>query len=195
VAQAFGVLQGIADGLCAMHTAGIAHLDLKPGNVIVRGFWSGAVTPVLVDFGLSGRRLRPGCGTPNYAAPEIWGAQGNGAVSDPRAADVYALGCLAYELLTGEVLFNARGGDMAIVAAHVSHDGAPAPIQALQRDPELRPLSDWISRCLRHKPAARPPITELRRQLDALGEQLEARDWPLAPVSPVAQRIARAVVK
>jgi eukaryotic-like serine/threonine-protein kinase len=194
VAQAFGLLAGIADGLCAMHGAGIAHLDLKPGNVIVRGFWSGGLTPVLVDFGLSGRRLRPGCGTPNYAAPEIWGAQGSSAPGDARAADVYALGCLAYELLTGEMLFNARG-DVAIVAAHVSHDGAPPPIQALHRDLALRPLSEWIGRCLRHKPGARPPVAELRRQLDGVRGELEDRDWPLLPASPAAQRIASAVLK
>jgi hypothetical protein len=194
VVQAFGVLSGIAEGLCAMHDAGIAHLDLKPGNVIVRGFWSGLVTPVLVDFGLSGRRLRPGCGTPNYAAPEIWGAQGSSAPGDPRAADVYALGCLAYELLTGEALFSARG-DMAIVAAHISHDGAPPPIQAMHRDLGLRPLSEWIGRCLRHKPSARPAIAELRRQLALVRKELESRDWPLLPGSQAAQRIARAVMK
>jgi hypothetical protein len=194
VAQAFGLLEGIADGLCAMHGAGIAHLDLKPGNVIVRGFWSGGLTPVLVDFGLSGRRLRPGCGTPNYAAPEIWGAQGSSAPGDARSADVYALGCLAYELFTGEMLFSARG-DLAIVAAHVSHDGQPPPIQAMHRDLALRPLSEWIGRCLRHKPGARPPVAELRRQLDGLRVELETRDWPLLPSSQVAQRIARAALK
>lgn len=194
VAQAFGVLEGIADGLCAMHRAGIAHLDLKPGNVIVRGFWTGGLTPVLVDFGLSGRRLRPGCGTPNYAAPEIWGAQGSGAPGDARAADVYALGCLAYELFTGEMLFGARG-EVAIVAAHVSHDGAPPPIEAMHRDLALRPLSEWISRCLRHKPGARSPVAELRRQLEPLRAELEGRDWPLLPSSPAAQRIARAALK
>lgn len=180
VAQAFEVLQGIANGLMAMHQTGIAHLDLKPGNVIVRGFWSGSVTPVLVDFGLSGRRLRPGCGTPNYAAPEIWGSQGADLALDARAADVYALGCLAYEVLTGEQLFNAKG-DVALVAAHVSHDGAPPPVQALYRDLGLRPLAEWIGRCLRHKPAARATVAELCRHLSHLRSELESRSWPLVP--------------
>ncbi len=193
VAQAFSVLSGIADGLNAMHQTGIAHLDLKPGNVIVRGFWSGSVTPVLVDFGLSGRRLRPGCGTPNYAAPEIWGSQGTESQHDPRTADVYAFGCLAYELLTGEVLFSARG-DMAIVAAHVSHDGSPPPVQALARDLNLRSLGEWLSRCLRQKPSQRATIGELRRALPYLRAELESRSWPLTP-SGQAGRAQRAVTK
>ncbi|HEX6243790.1 MAG TPA: serine/threonine-protein kinase, partial [Polyangiales bacterium] len=179
VGQAFSVLTGIVDGLAAMHQTGIAHLDLKPGNVIVRGFWSGSVTAVLVDFGLSGRRLRPGCGTPNYAAPEIWGAQGDDVTLDPRAADIYALGCLTYEIMTGEVLFGARG-ETAVVAAHVSHDGAPPPLQAMHRDLSLRALAEWISRCLRQKPGARAPIADLRRQLPFLRAELESRPWPLS---------------
>jgi serine/threonine protein kinase len=148
---------------------------------------------VLVDFGLSGRRLRPGCGTPNYAAPEIWGSQGTDNVLDPRAADVYAFGCLAYEILTGAVLFDARG-DTAIVAAHVSHDGAPPPVQAMHRDLSLRALAEWIGRCLRQKPGARATMAELRRQLPFLRADLEARPWPIAPGGQAA-RAARVVHK
>lgn len=193
VDQAFAILAGIIDGLHAMHQSGIAHLDLKPGNVIVRGFWTGSVTPVLVDFGLSGRRLRPGCGTPNYAAPEIWGSQGTDSALDPRAADIYALGCLAYELLTGEMLFNARG-DVAIVAAHVAHDGAPPPIQLMLRDLSLRAPAEWIGRCLRQKPAARPTIGDLRKQLPFLRDELHGRSWPLSAVGH-PPRVARAAQK
>ncbi|HEX2676076.1 MAG TPA: protein kinase, partial [Polyangiales bacterium] len=104
VAQAFDILAGLSRGLSAMHATGIAHLDVKPSNVILRNFWGGQLTPVLVDFGLSGRRMRPGCGTANYASPEIWGAV---ECDDPRPADVYAFGCLAFELLTGKTLFDA----------------------------------------------------------------------------------------
>jgi serine/threonine protein kinase len=193
VSQAFAVLSGIADGLAAMHQTGIAHLDLKPGNVIVRGFWSGTVTAVLVDFGLSGRRLRPGCGTPNYAAPEIWGSQGTDAALDPRAADVYAFGCLAYEILTGNVLFDARN-DTAIVAAHISHDGSPPPVQAMHRDLTMRALGEWIGRALRQKPGARASIQELRRELPFLRAELESRPWPIA-VGGQAARGARVMHK
>jgi hypothetical protein len=177
VAQAFEILLGIAKGLAAMHKTGIAHLDLKPSNVILRNFWSGGLVPVLVDFGLAGRRLRPGCGTANYAAPEIWGADVE-ADGDPRPADVYAFGCLAYELLTGDVLFGADT-DFAIVSAHISHDGAPAQVQAMHTDLALRALADLLMSCLRQKPSARVTIHEVIRQLPFLAREIESRAWPL----------------
>src|SRR5690606_851108 len=62
-------LDGLLAGLAAMHAVGVAHLDVKPSNVILRD----EHTPVLVDFGLSGRQLRPGCGTLEYCAPEVLG--------------------------------------------------------------------------------------------------------------------------
>ncbi len=180
VTQAFDVLEGVASGLLAMHKAGIAHLDVKPSNVIMRNFWSGdKFSPVLVDFGLSGRRVRPGCGTANYAAPEIWGAEGK-ASDDPRPADVYAFGCLAYELLTGDVLFDAPT-DVAIVTAHLSHDGSPLQIQAMHRDLSMRPLADMMTSCLRGKPTARATVGDLLRQLPFMRADLGSRPWPLAP--------------
>lgn len=175
VAQAFDTLAGLARGLSAMHAAGIAHLDVKPSNVILRDFWSGVMTPVLVDFGLSGRRLRPGCGTANYAAPEIWGAVPS---DDPRPADVYAFGCVAFELLTGVTLFDAPS-DMAIVGQHVSHDGVPEPLEPFHRDPSLRPFAEWLTRCLRHLPKDRAPMAQIAEQIPALREALEGRAWPL----------------
>src|SRR6185503_14834534 len=69
VPRAFAILDGVLAGLEAMHAIGVGHLDIKPSNVVLRG----AVSPVLVDFGLAGRRIRPGCGTSSYGAPEVWG--------------------------------------------------------------------------------------------------------------------------
>ncbi len=190
VTQAFEILEGMATGLAAMHKTGIAHLDVKPSNVIMRDFWNGTqLTPVLVDFGLSGRRLRPGCGTPNYAAPEIWGAKGTTS-DDPRPTDVYALGCLAYELLMGEVLFDAES-DIAIVAAHLSHDGLPAQILALHRDLSMRPLAEMFSSCLRQKPSARASLSDVLAQLRFLRADLGSRTWPLTPATHAAPRPAR----
>ena len=70
-AGAFALLDGVAAGLAVMHRAGIAHLDVKPANVVLRAGSAGPI-PVLVDFGLAGRRIRPGCGSPHYGAPEVW---------------------------------------------------------------------------------------------------------------------------
>lgn len=167
VARAFAVLAGITRGLSAMHRVGLAHLDLKPSNVIVRDHGASTATPVLVDFGLAGRRLRPGCGTANYAAPEVWVPGAGARESDPRQADVYALGCVAYELLTGELLFRGET-DRAVVASHLAHDGRPPAIEALLGNSATRPLASWLVSCLRQKASDRGTITELAAHLTAL---------------------------
>jgi hypothetical protein len=180
VVQAFDILTGIANGLCAMHATGLAHLDVKPSNAILRDFWDGHdPVPVLVDFGLSGRRVRPGCGTPNYAAPEIWGIS-HGGDEDPRPADVYAFGCMAYELLTGDTLFDASS-EMEIVAMHTSHDGDPEAIIAMHRDPSLRTLAELISSCLRQDPAQRGTMQDVLHDLPILRDELAHETWPLKP--------------
>ncbi|MET0287757.1 MAG: serine/threonine-protein kinase [Polyangiales bacterium] len=172
---AFGTLVGVTEGLSAMHKVGLAHLDLKPSNVIVRGD-DGA--PVLVDFGLAGRRLRPACGTANYAAPEIWSTAAAQAETDPRPADVYALGCFAYELLTGSPLFHGDS-ERAIVAAHRGHDGKPAAVEALSLQAATRPLASWLSMCLRMRAKDRTGVAELAAHLPTVRAALGQRSWPL----------------
>src|SRR5690606_15338394 len=86
-------LDGVLAGLEAMHAVQVGHLDVKASNVILRD----GGTPVLVDFGLSGRTLRPGCGTIEYTAPEVLGVVPEGSTGSPMAADIYAFGCLVYE--------------------------------------------------------------------------------------------------
>src|SRR5204862_4957802 len=78
------------------HSAGVIHRDLKPDNIILRG----GDAPVLIDFGvalLAGKQENPGAGTPAYMAPE----QTRGRNVDARA-DLYALGVIAHEMLTGK---------------------------------------------------------------------------------------------
>jgi hypothetical protein len=173
--SAFATLAGVAQGLAAMHRVGLAHLDLKPSNVIVRAD-DGA--PVLVDFGLAGRRLRPACGTANYAAPEIWSTAAAQAETDPRPADVYALGCLAYELLTGTPLFDGDS-ERAIVAAHRAHDGRPPAVEALALQTATRPLASWLSMCLRMRAKDRAPVADLAAHLPTVRAALGQRSWPL----------------
>jgi len=67
MSRCFALLDGVLAGLEAMHEVGVGHLDLKPGNVVLRE----GRDPVLVDFGLSGRHIRPGCATGPYGAPEV----------------------------------------------------------------------------------------------------------------------------
>jgi eukaryotic-like serine/threonine-protein kinase len=143
-------LQQICFGLAAAHDAGVIHRDLKPGNVLV-----GERSAVkIIDFGLAKATHAEGLtatgmlmGTPHYMAPE----QIRGKVVDARA-DIYALGALAYHLVTGRPPFS---GDNAIAVgfAHLSETPVPPRqlradvptavdrviVQALAKDPDQRP--------------------------------------------------------
>ncbi len=174
--RAIRALDEVLAGLQAMHAVEVGHLDIKPSNVLLRN----AGEAVVVDFGLAGRHIRPGCTTGPYGAPEVWGVVPDGLKSPtPMAADVYAFGCLAYETLTGKTLFHADS-EMAQVALHVSHDGDPAAVRALGRRPQLAGLVDLLHGALRRDPRARPSVDGLRKSLNAIKTQLLAEKWPLA---------------
>jgi class 3 adenylate cyclase len=164
------VLRGIADALSCAHDAGIVHRDLKPGNIFLRP--DGAV--VLGDFGLA-KDLRDGhppltrqgdiLGTPAYMSPE----QAQGYAITP-AADVYALGVIAFELVTGRVPFSADTA-IRLLLAHVQ---TPAP-DVLDLAPHAPPpLAAFIGRMLQKYPASRPrdgravveALDEIRRTLE-----------------------------
>ncbi len=171
--RALAILDGVLAGLVAMHEVGIGHLDLKPSNVIVRD--SGQ--PVLVDFGLSGRHLRPGCATAAYGAPEVWGIVTAGPQATPLQADVYGFACVAFEMMTGRTLFDAPS-EMACVAAHVSHDGQPEPVLQMTRDPRRAPLGNVLYHCLRRDPRMRPAAPSVRAELSRIAPQLAGLPWP-----------------
>jgi hypothetical protein len=168
-------LDGMLAGLDAMHTVEVGHLDIKPSNVILRD----DEIPVLVDFGLSGRHLRPGCGTPEYCAPEVLGIIPDGYAPLPPAADMYAFACAAFELLTAELLFEGKD-ELSLISQHVSHDGWPRKLAALSRSAELRDLSVILAACLRRDPRDRPPANAARRALAKLRPRLAAHPWPIA---------------
>lgn len=173
-------LDGVLAGLSAMHAAGVAHLDVKPSNVILRD----ENTAVLVDFGLSGRQLRPGCGTLEYCAPEILGVYPEDHVPQAIPADIYAFACTAYEMLTGRLLFD--GPDEAtIMTKHVSHDGWPEPLVDLSRLPGFRDFSVVLAAGLRRDPRARPTAAATRAALRAAAqkEHLAGTAWPVRPES------------
>ena len=185
VHKALHLLDGIGAGLEAMHAVGIAHLDVKPANVIVRDHApDNEGSPVLVDFGLAGRRVRPGCGTLDYSAPEIWGSLGPGPHSG-TAADAYAFCCLGFELLTGNTMFDAPN-EMAMIAQHASHDGMPTRLAELAGDARTRPLAEVLAKGLRHAPSERASIGTLRAELAALRASLGRLPWPLAQALTLA---------
>ncbi len=190
VASVLTILDGVAAGLTAMHSVEVGHLDVKPANIILRSEAIDlgasiafarvpASNAVLVDFGLAGRHLRPGCATVYYGAPEVWTTSATPpAAATPMAADVYSFSCLAYELLTGEPLFWGNTA-ISIVTAHRNHDGLPEGLLQLAVEEELRPLVELISRGLRKRPEQRASIKELRGGLASISADLSYREWPL----------------
>jgi len=131
VAQALDWGRQLARTLVYLHDRGIVHRDLKPENVLVEDDG----TLKILDFGtallrgarrLTWRHLSESLGTPDYMSPE----QIQGDRGDERS-DVYALGVMLYEFLTGQVPF---GGDnwMAVMQGHLQR--APVPIRTLRPD-------------------------------------------------------------
>ena len=111
VERALTIARGIAQGLAAAHTKGIVHRDIKPENILLTG---SNETPKLLDFGIAAMR-ETGTAisrthglllTPQYAAPEQW--KGLPAEEIDGRADLYALGCVLYEMLTGQTPFQAH---------------------------------------------------------------------------------------
>ncbi len=121
--EAVAYLEQIASALARIHEVGIMHRDLKPGNIMLRGDDSVA----LIDFGLA-KRMRLSLeitgqgeifGTPYYMSPE----QGHADPVDVRS-DIYSLGIIFYEMLTGEKPFRAESA-LGIVYLHAN---APVPL-------------------------------------------------------------------
>jgi hypothetical protein len=175
-ARALGLIDSLLAGLEAMHGVGVAHLDLKPSNVVMRR----GEEPVLVDFGLAGRHIRLGCGSGPYGAPEIWGWESGKGPSSPTAADVYAAACLAYETLTTQPLFD-QPTEVALTAAHVSHDGWPTPLRSWHRQKDLALVAELVGRALRRNPRDRIDISTFRAKLASLAPSLARLPWPLSP--------------
>ncbi|MBI2566612.1 MAG: protein kinase [Candidatus Schekmanbacteria bacterium] len=162
IAPILAPLLTLAHRICAplayIHGEGIVHRDLKPGNILVRPDGD----PVLVDFGLIGHWggemnrevLDSGVvagGTMLYMAPE----QIDGQLADART-DLYAFGCILYELVTGRPPFTDRQ-PMALLVKHLS----AAPVPPSRRVTGLpRELEELILRLLAKKPRDRPGYVE-----------------------------------
>jgi hypothetical protein len=188
IRTAFAYLDGVLAGLEAMHSAGVGHLDVKPANVILRD----ERTAVLVDFGLSGRNIRPGCGTLEYCAPEVLGVVPNGYHAPPAHTDIYAFACMAFETLTSRYVIDGRD-ETAVIAQHVEHDGWPRRLAEFSRVDGVRELAMVLARCLRRDPKIRPSVREVRRALALPAHDLESRPWPL-PISRREQPTSEAPI-
>ena len=166
----------LASGVKALHEQGLLHLDLKPANVLVET--GGRV--VILDFGL----VRPQaarsdsplfCGTPAYMAPE----QAEGRAGAP--ADLYAMGVMLFEALTGDLPFDVRGhaglfGKLRNEAPRVSSHKPDAP----------RDLDELTSELLQRDPSKRPSVDEVVQRLTP-SSSVRVRSRATAPAALVAR--------
>ena len=149
IAEVVRISRAIADGLAAAHAQGIVHRDLKPGNVMLAGN-----RVVLMDFGLA-RAVSDGLGdrsgTPSYMPPE----QLAGAELDARS-DLFALGCIVFELLAGKRAYLVGGGGSYTELA-TSRTEQPRP----EIRNERRDTPRWLARTV-NELLARDPIERSR---------------------------------
>jgi serine/threonine protein kinase len=161
---AAAILGVLADGLAYAHQQGVVHRDLKPENIFLVPLAPGALPfgVKILDFGIakllreqSPTKTRPDCvmGTPLYMAPEQWQP---GETIDHRA-DVYALGCVFFEILTGRPPF-AYGDDLAMMRAHLMQ---PAPLVTSVEPSVPQPLARLLSAMLAKDPEDRPATMEV----------------------------------
>jgi len=167
--EAIGILRDIARALAYAHARGVVHRDIKPGNVLLSG-----KTAVVTDFGIAkalgdargehGHVTLTGTGTsvgtPAYMAPE----QAAGDPATDHRADIYAFGCVAYEVFTGKPPF-PRAAPHDVIAAHFRERPKPITEQRADVPPTI---ADLVARCLEKDPARRPQSAEdMLQSLDA----------------------------
>ncbi len=167
IGEAVRILRDVADALAYAHQHGVVHRDIKPDNVLISGHHA-----VVTDFGVakaiseatgasSLTSVGVALGTPAYMAPEQAAAEPN---VDHRA-DIYALGALAYEMLTGRPPFTGANAQ-SVLAAHVTQTPDPVTKHRGAVPPALAAL---VMRCLEKKAADRwQSAVEVHAQLEGM---------------------------
>ncbi len=185
--RAVYLLRQICHSLSEAESCGLIHRDIKPANIFVCRYGEEYDFAKVLDFGIVGAVRKPADaddmrtrenaiqGTPAFMAPE----QAMGEAVDCRA-DIYAAGCVAYWLLTGELVFTAET-QMGLLLHH-GHTAPVAPSGRTDR-PIPAALDDLVLACLAKDPADRPQSArELSRRLAALEDvgawtHERAREW------------------
>jgi serine/threonine-protein kinase len=189
--EAVRLLAEVADALSYAHSQGVVHRDIKPDNVLLSGRHA-----LVTDFGVAkavseatGRQELTtagiALGTPAYMAPE----QAAGDPNIDRRVDIYALGALGYELLTGTPPFTGQW-PQEVLAAHITQP--PEPITS--RRPQVSAaLGGIIMTCLAKRPADRwqsadELVTQLEQQLTPSGGMTPARTQTVSALHPSGLR-------
>jgi serine/threonine protein kinase/predicted ATPase len=142
----------VAAGLAAIHKQQLVHRDIKPSNIMVSFEEGGAVTAKIIDLGLAKAANEPGsaisvfgsfAGTPAFASPEQFAGVG----TDIRS-DLYSLGVMLWNMLTGQVMF--KGSPAEVMR---QHQHAPLPLEQLQGVPQ--PVVVLLEMLLEKDPACR----------------------------------------
>ena len=166
--ETVNILRDVARALAYAHERGVVHRDIKPDNVMLSGG-----SAVVTDFGIAKAisasrtdspdatltQVGTSLGTPAYMAPE----QAAGDPATDHRADLYAFGCMAYEMLAGEPPFVEKGPQQ-LLAAHMSK--TPDPISGRRADVPPA-LATVITQCLSKDPGERPSsAVDVARVLD-----------------------------
>ncbi len=182
------LLLQVCDSLEEAHQSMLIHRDIKPANIYVcrRGLREDVVK--VVDFGLvkpvrearqeDVQLTHDGCisGTPAFIAPEA--ALGNDRLD--HRADIYSLGCVAYYLLTGRIVFEADSA-VGMLLAHIQN--SPGRVSTWAEAPIPAELEQLVQDCLRKDPDDRPAnIAEVRQRLERVSSEAkwgrqEAAQW------------------
>jgi serine/threonine protein kinase/Flp pilus assembly protein TadD len=194
------VLARLADGLAHAHERGTVHRDLKPANILL----ARDGTPLLLDFNLAENRAREGApsaaqgvgGTIAYMAPEQLRAFRGGPESVDERSDLYALGLIAFELLTGRMPFAPLTSPfplpLELQLAHLLQarsDGAPLLRSVAPQCSAA--VESIVARCLAPDPAGR--YQSARELHEDLERQLHHRPLRYAPERSLRERIGKLV--
>ncbi len=183
--DAIRITREVVDALALAHHEGLVHRDVKPDNVMISGRHV-----MVTDFGVAKALSEAkddsnlttagiALGTPTYMAPEQ-------ATADPNTdhrADLYAVGAMAYELLTGDPPFTGANAQQ-VLSAHVTKEVEPVTTHRSSVSPAL---NDFVLRCLQKNPADRWQTAE-----EMLG-QLEMMSSTTGGMTPVQTRSSKAV--
>lgn len=168
--RAVHILRQVCRSLADAHGNGLVHRDIKPANVIVSRIGSTFDFAKVLDFGLvkleSPHRIDEDAlkltaagstsGTPGFMAPEVV----LGAADTDHRVDIYSLGCVAYWLLTGKLVFEGE----TPMQVMIDHARTPPPRPSTRVELSIPPaLEDLVMECLQKDPALRPASAELLR--------------------------------